>query len=166
MALFLLASLASCGKDNKSGKRGAYGLNSLNTYGTYNGTSVAYRGVSIQQIINENPCRNGGYNQRFRITIPAQVNTRIPDGDVYVGVTYSGDVAVLVGTPQGPAVEAYLCGYGQSQVTAVGFTPLPISTCRIKQMNLTLVSPQYGPVAAFGSMQGGSSMGRPFTACM
>lgn len=167
MILFLLAVMASCGKDNKSGKNN-YGLNSLNTYGAYGGTNIRYSNFSVQQVIAENPCIGGfNNNARFRTTTPAQVNSVIPNGDVYVGVTSFGDVAVLVGTPQGPAFEAYICPRQvMSGATggAQGITLLPYTNCGFKQMNARLPLPD-GTVANFRAMDYGNSAGQRFSYC-
>lgn len=167
--LFLLAALASCGKDNKSGKNnGYYGLNSLNTFGAYGGTGISYNGYSVQQVINENPCIGGyGNNQRFRSTVQASVNSVIANGDVYVGVTSYGDVAVLVGTAQGPIFESYLCprtAMSQSTYPPSGVTLLPYTNCAFKQMNASLRLPD-GTVANFRAMDFGSSAGGKFSYC-
>lgn len=173
MVLFLLAVMASCGKDNKSGKNRGYGLSalglhSLNTYGAYNGTSIGYNGYSVQHVIQENPCI-GGYNNnaRFRSTTPAMVNSVISRGDIYVGVTSFGDVAVLVGTEQGPVFEAYLCPRTMMNAqtgAAQGITLLPYTNCGFKQMNARLPLPD-GTVANFRAMDFGTSTGRPFSYC-
>lgn len=167
LILTLLAVMASCGKDNKSGK-GNYGLNSLNTYGAYGGTSISYNGASLQQVINENPCV-GGYNNnsRLRSTSGAAVNSVIPNGDVYVGVTSFGDVGVLVGTPNGPVFEAYICPRSAMSAqagAAQGITLLPYTNCAFKAMNAKLPLPD-GTVANFRAMDYGSSTGAKFSYC-
>ncbi len=171
LIFLILFALVGCGKDNKSGKNnnGAYGLNALGTVGQYGGTSIGYNGFSVQQIVSENRCANGAPDQaRVRSTVPAMVSTPPVLGDVYVGVTSFGDVAVLVGTQQGWAFESYLCPRGMmsqpQQYPPQGVTLLAYSGCRLKQMNASLPLPD-GSVANFRSMQYGSSMGAPFSYC-
>lgn len=169
MILFLLAVMASCGKDNKSGKKnnGYYGFNQLGTSGQYGGSSISYNGLSLQQIINENPCVGSyGNNARFRITSQAPINTVIANGDVYVGVTSYGDVAAIGGTPQGPIFEAYLCPRSgqQMQSAPYGVSLLPYTNCGFKQMNATLQVSD-GTLARFGFMDFGTSTGQKFSYC-
>ncbi len=171
MILILLAVMASCGKDNKSGKgrNGYFGFNQLGTNGYYNGTSISYNGLSLQQVIRENPCVGGGGmygNQRFRITSQAPVNTVIPNGDVYVGVTSYGDVAAIGGTAQGPIFEAYLCprqGMPQ-QVVPQGIQLFPYTNCGFKQMNATVPAGD-GTLIRFRMMDFLSSTGAKFSYC-
>jgi hypothetical protein len=168
MILFLLAVMASCGQDNKSGKPRNYGFNALGTYGQYGGTSIGYNGLSLQQVINENPCIGGyGNNARFRMTAPAQVNTVISNGDVYVGVTSFGDVAAIGGTPQGPVFEAYLCPrsmMSQAQSAPYNISLFPYTNCGFKQLNASLRLAD-GSVANFRMMDFGNSAGSRFSYC-
>ena len=169
MILFLLAVMASCGKDNKSGKKndGWGGFNQFGTYGQYGGTSIGYNGLSLQQVINENPCVAGGNQARFRVTSQAPVNTVISNGDVFVGVTSYGDVAAIGGTPQGPVFEAYLCPrsmMSQAQSTPYGISLFPYTNCGFKQMNAKLRLAD-GSEANFRMMDYGNSMQQKFSYC-
>ncbi len=170
MILFLLAVMASCGKDNKSGKKnnGYYGFNQLGSYGQYGGSSISYNGLSLQQVINENPCIGGyGNNARFRMTSAAPVNTVISNGDVYVGVTSFGDVAAIGGTPQGPIFEAYLCPrsmMSQAASSPYGISLFPYTNCGFKQMNASLRLAD-GSVANFRMMDYGTSAQGRFSYC-
>jgi len=170
MILFLLAVMASCGKDNKSGKRdnGYYGFNQLGTAGQYGGSSISYNGLSLQQVINENPCIGGyGNNARYRVTSQAPVNTVISNGDIWVGVTSFGDVAAIGGTPQGPIFEAYLCPRNMmsgAQTMPGGIQLLPYTTCGFKQMNATLPAGD-GSLIRFRAMDYGTSAGGKFSYC-
>lgn len=170
MILFLLAVMASCGKDNKSGKGNdnfPY-FNQLGTSGVYTGTSIVYNGLSLAQVINENPCV-GGYNNnaRFRISTQAAVNTVISNGDVWIGVTSFGDVAAIGGTAQGPIFEAYLCprsAMPSPQSIASGIQLLPYTGCGFKQMNATLPGGDGVPIR-FRAMDFGTSAGGKFSYC-
>jgi hypothetical protein len=168
MILLLLAVMASCGKDNKSGKRnGNYGFNQLGTTGLYRGTGISYNGLSLQQVIQENPCANGAPHQ-YRIvqTIPAPVNSVIANGDIWVGVTSFGDVAAVGGTPQGPVFQVFACP--RSQMTRVSGVPqdiklLPYTSCGFKQMNASLSLGD--AIANFRIMDYGNSAGAKFSYC-
>ncbi len=170
MILFLLAVMASCGKDNKTGKRsGYYGFNQLGTYGQYNGTRIGYNGMSLQQVINENPCIGGApANYRSTYSTAAIVNSVISNGDIWVGVTSFGDVAAVGGTPQGPIAQIFLCPRnmmsqgGQSPLQNI--TLLPYTGCGFKQMNARLQLPD-GTVANFRAMDYGTSTGAKFSYC-
>lgn len=168
--LFLLAVMASCGKDNKSGKgnNGYYGFNQLGYAGQYGGTGISYNGLSLQQVINENPCIGGyGNNARYTVTAQAPVNTVISNGDVWVGVTSFGDVAAIGGTPQGPVFEAYLCPRSvmpQGQVMPQGVQLFPYTNCGFKQMNARLPGGD-GTYINFRMMDYGTSAGAKFSYC-
>lgn len=171
MILFLLAVMASCGKDNKSGKNrndGLFGFNQLGTSSQFGGSSISYNGLSLAQVINENPCVGGfNNNARFRITTQAAVNTVISNGDVWVGVTSFGDVAAIGGTPQGPIFEAYLCprqAMPSPQSIPAGVQLLPYTSCGFKQMNATIQGGDGVPIR-FRAMDFGSSTGGRFSYC-
>lgn len=171
MILTMLALMASCGQDNKSGKssrNGAYGFNQLGTNGYYNGTtSIGYNGLSLQRVIQENPCVTG-FNQRMTYVTSAMVNSVISNGDIWVGVTSFGDVAAVGGTQQGPVAQVFLCSRnmsmpgGQSPLQAI--TLLPYTGCGFKQMNAKLQLPD-GTVANFRAMDFGNSLGQKFSYC-
>ncbi len=170
MILVLFALVTACGKDNKSGKKnnGYYGFNQLGTVSQFGGSSIAYNGFSVQQVVLENRCINGAPDQyRQRVTVQAPVQSVISNGDIWVGVTSFGDVAVVGGTAQGPIMEMYLCP--RSQMTGGTAQPslvtlLPYTSCRIKQMNAS-VRLTDGSVANFRAMDFGSSAGVPFSYC-
>lgn len=170
MILILFALVTACGKDNKSGKKnnGFYGFNQLGSNGQYVGTRIAYNGFSVQQVVLENPCANGAPQQyRQRVTLPAQVRSVISNGDIWVGVTSFGDVAVVGGTTQGPILEAYICPRSQIATGAAQaglVTLLPYTSCRIKQMNVS-VGLSDGSVANFRAMDFPGSTGQVFSYC-
>lgn len=192
--LSLLTMVSSCGKNNETGKG-----NALNPY-TYNnplmspyGTPVAgnpfsmvnspysYSGMSLNQVMAQNPCV-GGYGgmtqygnyggQRLPIQIPlVSFPTVIAPGDVYVGVTSYGDVAVLAGQAAGqpPLFEAYMCprsfapsGQGQLMGIKIG----AYSNCLFKPITAaTIVFPGGMATAEFRWLDGGSSAGSKFSFC-
>lgn len=170
MILVLFALVTACGKDNKSGKgnNGYYGFNQLGTVGQFGGTSIAYNGFAVQQVVLENRCANGAPDQyRQLITVQPPVQSVISNGDIWVGVTSFGDVAVVGGTTQGPIMEMYICprtsvSTGGAQPSVV--TLLPYTSCRIKQMNAS-VRLSDGSIANFRAMDFGSSAGQPFSYC-
>ncbi len=175
--LALLTMLLACGKENESGKSNSswdysnpYVSNPNLGYGPINSTPYSYGGIPVTQVINQNPCRSGGsFNQnRIQIQIPlTNFPTVIPAGDVYVGVTSFGDVAVLAGqaTGQPPVFVGYMCqrsfaptGQGQLMGIKIG----SYSRCSFKPMTAaTMVFPG-GATAEFRWMDGGSSQGGPF----
>ncbi len=170
LILTLFTLLIACGKDNKSGKRnnGYFGFNQLGTSGAYGGSAITYNGLSLQQVIQQNPCVGGiGNGARMRITSQAPVNTVIANGDVYVGVTSYGDVAAIGGTPQGPVFEAYICArsmMSQAASTPFNVSLFPYTNCGFKQMNASLRLAD-GSVANFRMMDFGTSTGARFPYC-
>lgn len=170
--LALLTMLVACGKENESGKKSSWDF--ANPYGTPYSTNLtspySYGGLSVTDVINQNPCRStGGYtNQRVTIQIPlTQFPTVIPAGDVYVGVTSYGDVAVMAGqaTGQPPLFVGYMCprsfaANGQGQL--LGIKIGSYSRCSFKPMTAATVMFPGGATAEFRWMDGGTSQGVPF----
>lgn len=185
--LALLTMLFACGKDNESGKKTSWGYG--NPYGSgYNPLSninspYSYGGMSVNQVMQQNPCRSGfggmtGYptqsytGQRIPIQVPlTSFPTVIPPNDIYVGVTSYGDVAVLVGQAlnQPPMFVGYMCprsfspsGQGQLMGIKVG----SYSNCLFKPITAaTVVFPGGMATAEFRWLDGGSSMGQKFSFC-
>lgn len=185
--LTLLLAVFACGKNNESGKKSsAWSYN--NPYGTgYNpianiNSPYSYQGMSVNQVMQQNPCRSGfnqmpGYTnqtyagQRIPIQIPlTQFPTVIPQNDLYVGVTSFGDVAVVVGqgAQRPPLFVGYMCprsfaptGQGQLLGVKIG----AYSNCLFKPITASTIVFPGGATAEFRWMDGGSSMGQPFSFC-
>lgn len=172
--LALLTMLLACGKENESGKSrtswdygNPYVTNPNLGYGPINSTPYysSVGQIPVTNVINQNPCRSGtGYNQnRIQIQIPlTNFPTVIPAGDVYVGVTSYGDVAVLAGQAAGqpPIFVGYMCersfaptGQGQLLGIKIG----SYSRCSFKPMTAATMIFPGGATAEFRWMDGGSS---------
>jgi len=130
LSLTLLALLVSCGKENKSGQSSwNYANPYTNGYGPTPVTSSPYQAAT--HVMSKMSCMSsyGNMQGRIPIQIPLtgfQGNTPIAPGEQYVGVTSSGDVAVVVGTGinQPPLFIAYICPrsfapQGQGQLMGV-----------------------------------------------
>ncbi len=100
--------LVSCGKDNVTG------TGAINPVGTGLNTTVSGYGIqtlnqnqaqTLNVVLNESQCINGG--QRLQITIPIQGNSSA--GQIFVGATPEGDVAVIHNDNGQPTLTAYLC---------------------------------------------------------
>jgi hypothetical protein len=185
--LTLLTLLFSCGKNNQSGKNS----NSWGYTNPYLGgnspllninSPYSYGGMSINQVMQQNPCR-GGYNgvpgytnqvyagQRIPIQVPlTNFPTVIPPNDIYVGVTTFGDVGVVVGQAinQPPLFVGYMCprsfspsGQGQLMGVKIG----SYSNCLFKPITASTVVFPGGATAEFRWMDGGSSIGAKFSFC-
>jgi hypothetical protein len=186
LGLLSLLLVTSCGKNNESGKSNSqwsYSNPYVSGYAPLNNINspYSYSGMSVNQVMAQNPCRSGwggmtGYNtnysgQRIPIVVPlANFPSVIAPGDVYVGVTSYGDVAVLAGTApnQPPVFEAYLCprsfspsGQGQLAGIKIG----AYSNCLFKPITAATVILPGGATAEFRWLDGGSSMGTKFTFC-
>ena len=169
--LTLLSLLAACGKDNESGKKSTYQMGS-SPYGTFQTSQYqSFGNVSVNEIISRNPCMTSGApNQnRTQNQIPLTgFQTVLPVNDIYVGVTSSGDVAVLVGQGNGqpPMFVTYLCqrGYtmtGQGQITDLAFGSY--SRCNFKPITrATMVLPGAPVPLHFRWLDGGTSLRQPF----
>ncbi len=186
MYLTLLVVLVACGKKNESGKSSST-WNYGNPYSTgvlnINSPYVSQNGTTVNQVMQENPCRSGfagygGYNQPQQYAgqrIPIQIAlTSFPSviapNDLYVGVTSFGDVAVVVGQAVGspPLFVGYMCprsfapnGQGQLLGVRIG----SYSKCLIKPITAATVIFPGGTSADFRWADGGSSAGQRFSFC-
>lgn len=177
----LFVALTGCGKDNKSG-RSANSWDYANPYSSGYGTPVAninspysYGGISVNQVMQENPCTSGyggyGATQRIPIQVPmTNFPTVIAPNDVYVGVTSYGDVGVMVGTAPGqpPMFVGYMCPRsfapnGQGQL--LGVKPGVSTQCLFKPIVAATVVFPGGASADFRMMDYGSSAKQKFTFC-
>lgn len=117
LTLALLTMVAACGKDNESGKNNNPYANSWqsNQYGVIN-SPYSYANISINEVINRNPCTAMGMPNQNRVQVQIPVPPlRVPvaANDIYVGVTSVGDVGVLVGQGNNqPMFIGYLCARG------------------------------------------------------
>lgn len=184
--LTLLTALFACGKNNESGKKSSWGYTNPYTSGYAPITNInspySYGGMSVNQVMQQNPCRSGfngfpGYTnqtyagQRIPIQVPlTNFPTVIPPNDVYVGVTSFGDVAVLVGQAvnQPPLFVGYMCprsfspsGQGQLMGIKIG----SYSNCLFKPITASTVVFPGGGTAEFRWLDGGNSMGTKFSFC-
>lgn len=178
--LSLLAMLSSCGKDNESGKKSSWQYGNPYTTGHAPFTNInsqyMYSGMSVNQVMAETPCRSGfsgmtypgmpsSYGgQRVPIQVPlVNFPTVIAPGEVYVGVTTFGDVAVVAGQAPGqpPLFEGYMCprsfspsGQGQLLGIKIG----AYSNCLFKPLTAATVVFPGGGTAEFRFMDGGTSV--------
>jgi hypothetical protein len=172
--VMLAGLLTSCGKNNESGRSNNYGLPYYaNQYGTIN-SNYSYGGLSVNQVIQYNPCIvSGTQNQaRVQVQIPVQLQTIMPTGDIYVGVTSSGDVGLLVGQGSASALfVGYICQRGvmynqttQPQITDLAFGSY--SQCSFKPITrATLILPGAFVPLYFRWLDGGASIGQKFPFC-
>lgn len=171
----ILAALVSCGKDNESGKSSGQYTNPyyLNQYGTIS-SPYSYGNISVNQIINSNPCVTSGYPNQARVQVqqPVSLQNVIPTGDIYAGVTSSGDVGLLVGQGSSQALfVAYLCqrGYSYNNGTVPQIVDLAYgsySQCAFKPITrATLILPGAPSPLYFRWLDGGSSAGQKFPFC-
>lgn len=178
--LLSLVLLASCGKDNESGKSGSYSNPYYNNqYGTIN-SPYSYGGIGVNQVINENPCLTNGHPNQMRVQVQQPVTlpnmNMMQPNDIYVGVTSSGDVGVLVGQGGSNAMfVGYLCNRGvmfhqgtQPLITGVNYGSS--TRCALKVITATtLILPTgYTPVQLnFRWLDGGRShpFKQPFSFC-
>ncbi len=176
----LFGILQGCGKNNESGKSGSTSTGQIPDPLSIDNTPYSYQGVNVQQVLLQNPCVNGyagmtgqtsAYtNQRSQIQVALTgFKTQVSPGDIYVGVTSYGDVAVVSGQSAGqpPLFVAYLCprsftqsGTGQlSNVQLGANTP----TCLFKPITAATVVFPGGATADFRWLDGGNSMRQKFT---
>lgn len=153
----LLVFLAACGKNNESGKKNnRYTSPYFNgQYGSYTNTPYSYAGQNVGAVLQQTFCHTMGMptQQRMQIQFPLTgYPSVIPHGDIYVGVTTAGDVAVLVGQGNNaPLFVAYMCqrgyasgGSGQLLDLATGsstqcnFKPLVRATMHVPGMSQPL----------------------------
>lgn len=168
LTLALLTMVVACGKDNKSGKSDPYMYGNPYSSGTYSpavsGLGIAYGNFNLDAVLGQTYCMTTGYpNQnRMRIQFPLQgYPTAVQQGDLYVGVTTAGDVAVLVG--QGganpPLFIAFMCqrayatsGQGQLADLAIGTA----TKCMVKPLvRATMVVPGFPQPLYFRQLDGG-----------
>lgn len=190
--LALFAMLTACGKDNKSGQKSdQWAYNNPYTYGQSPIANInspySYQGMNVNQVMAENPCISGyngmmqpGYTnpyagqyagQRIPIQIPlTNFPTVISPGDIYVGVTSYGDVAVVAGqgANQPPLFVGYMCprsfapnGQGQLMGIKIG----SYSNCLMKPITAATIVFPGGGQALFRWMDAGSSMNQKFSYC-
>lgn len=174
--LLTLALLASCGKNNESGKSNpsctVAGYCTSN-YGTIN-SNYSYGGISVNQVIQSNPCTTAGMptQNRVQIQVPVPLQTIMPTGDMYVGVTSSGDVGILVGQGSASALfVGYVCQRGnmytqtaQPQIADLAFGSY--SQCSFKPITrATIMVPGMYTPLYFRWLDGGSSLGQKFPFC-
>ena len=183
----LLVLLAACGKENKTGKTPV--VDTYDYSNPYNSglnpltSPYSYNGISVDQVIAENPCISGygGYpaantagaysGQRIRIEVPlTNFATVIAPNDVYVGVTSYGDVAAMVGTSPGqpPLFVGYMCPRsfspnGQGQL--MGIKPGVSTNCLLKPIVAATVVFPGGATADFRMLDYGSSARQKFSFC-
>lgn len=188
--LLALVMLTACGKKNESGKsQNQWGFNPYTGLsGTNPNSPYSYGGQTLNQVLQANPCISGfggynGYNnnqyqnQRLPIQVPL-VNFPgvISPGDVYVGVTSYGDVAVVTGGAPGspPMFIGYMCprsfaqgGQGQLMDVKIG----AYTQCIFKPITAAIVAFPGGASANFRMLDGGTSFGfsrnmfQPFPFC-
>jgi hypothetical protein len=171
--LALLALLVACGKDNKSGTNSYANPYYGNAYGTIN-SPYHYGNVSVNQIIQQNPCVTGGVptQARVQVQMPVNMGTIVPTNDIYVGVTSSGDVGLIVGKGSVQALfVAYICQRGVTYQNATPQLMAPISIgpytkCPIKPITAASIYIPGGVAPLnFRWLEGGSSLGQKFTFC-
>lgn len=179
--LSVLTMIASCGKDNESGKnKNPYSWSGTSGLGSVN-SQYSYQGMSVNQVIAQNPCVSGfggmtGYGGVYQgQRMPIQVllvnfPSVIAPGDVYVGVTSYGDVAVLAGGAPGqpPVFEGYMCprsfspsGQGQLMNIKIG----AYTNCLFKPITAATVVFPGGATAEFRMLDFKSSTLQKFTFC-
>jgi hypothetical protein len=177
--LALLSLLTACGKNNESGKQ-SFGLGNPyygNAYGTIGTTPYHINNVNVAAVFQHHPCMTTGMptQQRIQAQFPLTgFPTVIPRNDFYVGVTSSGDVAVLVGQGAGmpPLFVTYMCQRmntmnGQGQLMDLAFGSY--SRCSFKPLTrATMYLPGSPTPLYFRWLDGGTSMRQPFPApiCM
>lgn len=162
--LVILAALVSCGKDNESGKKTPFSYtNPYCTPGAYcspytNGPiSAVHSPIAFANTAQaENPCIGGSYYGSSRVAVQSQLaglKGVVASGDVYLGVTTYGDVAVIVGNGTNSAtLYAYLCprvgSSGQGYITPPSLGSYSIG-CNVKGITAMNVQFPDGQVAAF-----------------
>jgi hypothetical protein len=187
LQLTIILTVVACGKNNESGKKSSnwdfanpYG-GQFPVVGNIN-SPYSYGGMSVNQVMQQNPCLSGwggmpGYNnqqyagQRIPIQIPlTNFPTVIAPGDIYVGVTSFGDVAVVAGqnVNQPPLFVGYMCPRsftptGQGQL--MGITIGSYTNCLFKPITAATIVFPGGAEARFRWMDGPTSTGQKFTFC-
>jgi hypothetical protein len=175
----LMFLILSCGKENESGKSSTHTVPEIGNPVSIPSTPYTYQNVNVQEVLNQNPCVNGyagisGMTQPYtnqRTQIQVQLTgfkTVVSPGDIFVGVTSYGDVAVVSGQAAGqpPLFVGYLCprsftqaGTGQLMNVEVGAnTP----TCLFKPITAATIVFPGGATADFRWLDGGNSMRQKF----
>jgi hypothetical protein len=164
LTLTVLTMLVSCGKDNKSGGSSYnYGYNN----GTYSpltsGSGVAYGSFNLDYVLSQTYCTTTGAPNQNRMAVQFALTgypTSLAAGDIYVGVTTAGDVAVLIGQANtAPLFRAFICqrynvtnGQGQLMDLAVGTA----TRCNVKPLvRATLYIPGLTQPLYFRQLDGG-----------
>ncbi len=175
LAAMMLMFISACG-GNKSGKNndngdciytlGGCGSAYSDGYSYSNLNSpYSYNGISVNTVLGENQCQTGPQRMQYsaQVTLPYIVQR----GDLYVGVTSFGDVAVVAGNGSQTAnFVAYLCQRGGTPVQAPATVNLGVATrCQFKTLYAANLQFSSGEVALFRFLDGGSSRGAPFSIC-
>jgi hypothetical protein len=168
MNLTVLFMLVACGKDNESGKKNTYastspyGYNS--PYSTGNFSPIVSSGYNaiVDQVLAQTLCwTSGAPNQnRMRFEFPlTNFPSVVPAGNIYVGVTTVGDVAMLVGQgTNAPLFVTFMCqryytsGQGQLVELATGST----SRCAVSPLaKATMIIPGNAQAISFRMLDAG-----------
>lgn len=102
LSLIALSLVVACGKDNKSGKKDSW---------TYTDTYLGNVSTptSLQAVFDAVPCLGGTGRAGMEFLLTG-FQTVVPAGDIYVGITSYGDIAVIQGNgTSAPRFVAYLC---------------------------------------------------------
>lgn len=174
--LTMVAVLASCGNDNKSGKKNngypgvdAYGINQYGNGLPYQpGVSIVpttLTGLSVAQVIAENPCITGSPKYITQIQLPNFPAT-ISQGELYVGVTSYGDVGVIQGTGVNTAqFVGYMCQRNSAPGNITGIILGPYGKCQFKQLTAAnLIYPDQS-IARFRMLEGRNVQNQIFSVC-
>jgi len=165
LSLGLILLISSCGKNNESGK--SIPFNFPPNMNPLTSTPYSYNGINVQQVLMQNPCINPLANQQFNsrqtINVPLTgFRTQVAPGDIFVGVTSYGDVAVVAGQAPGqpPLFVGYLCprsftmgGTGQLMNVDIGAN----TRCFFKPITAATIMFPGGGRADFRWLDGGTS---------
>lgn len=164
LQLAMLAMLFSCGKGNESGKNNSYSSPYFNSqYGTYTNTPYSYSNQNVGAVLQQTYCFTSGVptQQRMQVQFPlSNFPSVVARGDMYVGVTTAGDVAVLVGQGNNaPLFVAYMCqrGYASGQAGQLSDIAIGSTTrCNFKPLvRATMVVPGLSQPLYFRYLEGG-----------
>jgi hypothetical protein len=175
LAAVMLIFISACGGNNKSGKNNdngdcIYTLGGCssaysNGYTNNINSPYTYNGISVNTVLNENQCQSGPNRAQYtsQVTLPYVVQR----GDLFVGVTSYGDVALVAGNGTATAnFVAYLCPRGGTPMQAPLDVRLGVATrCQFKTMFAATLQFSSQEVALFRFLDGGSSRGTPFSIC-
>src|SRR5690606_21076074 len=102
----------------------------------YVGSVTSVPSDAVQRVLNEAKCYGGGSRQQVNNIV--QFNAIIPKGDIYVGASSFGDVAVLYGQgDSNPSFIAYLCNRGipyQANLNPMNLRIGSYGECQVKQL--------------------------------